>query len=577
MDEMKEKKVEAGEEFNILWDKIKDEAQVAFKGAPNDINWHMISIMFMRGLLLSSSSSAEQSSAAHDLLSTIPNMTLLFGALRDTPLYLQVQGESVIPAWKHSANACLDNMLNPETRGNDVYPPYLVTHPLDQSITKLITKNMITLGFHHGALIPMPGAGKIGITTMIKMWLNDFYPLPLTHKKYKAHGLSLDPAVAVMHDVAHRELDNRTFEVSQAVLNRLKQAASAGKSVRGCAKLAAIHMVERYRQFNAILLAYVEEKERILIVDLRKTQHLAEEARKIAELEPKRCYNIGVAALFEVFHEQYAFNAKVLEAETFADAMIRLCGTEEAMSPLHVAEGASVAGGGEIPELDKRKTAKFNELRTYFNPSSDLTDREIVEVIMDRTLASVGIYPAQGTQSAALAPITLRDYRKNIDEETISIYKGDVYTQISFDVLSTGEAVEIKVPTTRFLVETAKDENAVLRLTGQDVAETALEAETLKSSEKSETERQVEVWYGKVKDGTRRMVAGLRNDVLQHAPHEAMLYYDRLVCSQNAQWAAKLAPDGVLAPSMTTPVFTTVITPLTVLAPSAGEEYATAP
>jgi hypothetical protein len=137
--------------------------------------------------------------------------------------------------------------------------------------------------------------------------------------------------------------------------------------------------------------------------------------------------------------------------------------------------------------------------------------------------------------------------------DTLHVNRGAVYTEIFFDVVN-GKRVKIQVPTAHYLVNTAKDENAVLGLVGQKVSEANVPTneqrqdlreadETIKKVALKRTER----WLTEVEARTNTLVSGLTADVLAHVPAEARTAYNRLVAAQNDEWT-RFMPSVALIP-----------------------------
>lgn len=520
----------AGDEFNTLYDNIYAEAQEAARNPLTEIKWYLFEAMFLRGLLLASGGGSEE---ARDLLSTIPDMECFFGALRDTPAYLRGGTGEKVPAWKTGLTAMLVNGGDDDTRGADVKKREVNFEGV-QCKYKDVKEELRRHGLHAKIYLPLVDLGKIGITTLTKMWLHMVFGVPLTYGEYKAHGIDLGTTVGALHDEAHGIVDNRRREVMQATINRLKKVVVANKPVKRALPLAARHMVERYNALNETLLVYIEAKERIAIAELTAAIALAPDnkddgTRKTAEIAARRKYNMGVAALFHALHEVYAMEASVLEAPTLAEAITQLC--QNATS--------------------KEEGAEFDELETFINPSSDLTDAEIFERIKRRKLASVGIYIPY--KSGEPAPTTIGGYVSNLDLDSVRVHRGPVYTKVTFDT-NAGQAVKIQVPTTRYLVNTAADENAVLALVGQKVPEVVVDIDTLSVLPRDHTDRiatlaQVQGWLAAVNTRTNAMVAALTADVLANLPAGTLARYDALVASQNAEWEAAY-PTVITAPAL---------------------------
>lgn len=510
----------ASEEFNTLFENMWEEAQQAAKEKLSDLNWHMIQVMFIRGLLLASGEGEE---GARDLLSIVPETELFFGALRDAPTYLRTVGEPILPAWKHSAKACLHNMHLPDTKGKDVHLPYVQMGNLNWNITDEIEKTASRLGLHENVSLPMLDCGKIGITTIMKMWLHHVFPVPLTYGEYEAHGIKLGAAVGAEHDEAHGNVDNCRREMMQFIVNLLNNVLKAGKPVKKAIPLATQQMVDRYQAFNRVLLAFIDAKERTAISELQAAMAIAPEDkdnvdRKAAEKLARQKYNTGVSALFQALHEAYAMKANVLETPTFAEAIAKLC------------ENAKASQDEEF--------SQFDEFQTFFNTSSDLTNEEIFEKIKTRTLASVKIYP--GYNGSTPAPTKIGEYVDHIDLESLKVNRGPVITEVRFDT-NNGQTVKIQTPTTSYLVGTIRDENAVLGLVGKKVPDITLDMEVLRALPKDAPERveallQVKTWIDTIVANVNEMVTGLGADVLANTPEELIAEYDALVATQNIEW-----------------------------------------
>lgn len=509
-------------EFNALFKNMWEEAQQAAQGKNSDLNWHMIKVMFIRGLLLAS---GEGDEGARDLLNIVPGTELFFGALLDTPSYLLEDGEAMRPAWEHSSKACVHNIELIDRKNKDRFKRHPQPGFVDWDVVSAIAREIKHTKVFGEVELPMVGFGKIGITTLLKTWLNHVFVLPLTYGEYEAHGFKLGAAVGAQHDDSHKDIDNREEQVIQAILNRLNTAYQAKKPVRKAVPLATAHMVERYRMFNEVLLGFIEAKERVVIEKLHAAIALApgdknDVNRKAAENLARQQYNTGVAVLFQVLREEYAMKANVLEASTFEEAIAALC-----------------------DNVGKPDTGEFDELRTFFNARSDLTDAEIFEKISGRTLESLKIYPAYDPSKAS-HPVTVGEYVDHIDMESMEFRRGPVVTEVRFDTLA-GKSVVAQTLTTHFLVNTARDENAVLRLVGRGVTE--LDWDTLRSLPASNVAgrtmalEQVKTWLDAIDQNTKEMVTNLEADIREHAPEGLIAMYNQLVATQNAEWNATVS------------------------------------
>jgi hypothetical protein len=362
----------------------------------------------------------------------------------------------------------------------------------------------------------------------------------------------LGAAVGALHDWAHGKLDPRRHEVYQSIMNRLKTARAAGKNIKSLMPLATQHMVERYNTLNNTLLLYVENKERIVIDKLNAALALAPDdknnsARKAAETLARKEYNIGIAALYETLHEQRTMNSSVFDAPTFAIAMNRLSGipaTPPAAAESSTSNPATATTKSEAEIENEKHMTEFNFLDTYFTPESDLTDEDIIDKIKDRTLASIGVYPCyeapKDPKATYKAPTTIREYEDKFDFTTATISRGRVYTEVNFDYIFTGKRIKIQLATTRYLVNTARDENAVLGLIDQKVDESILDTVQnmyrTNALSKEAALSEIEKWYTEVNIQTKTMLSNLEADVLAHTPEGAISTYDDLVKRQDADW-----------------------------------------
>ncbi len=518
------------EEFLSLWKNILSEARSeASKEDLGDVNWNMIEAIFIRGLLLASNGTV--SDAAKDLLGEIPDMELFFAAQEPTPLRFLKSGETRLPAWKHSAAACIKGKKDIDRNVNH---PYLLVYPLHQSVEKRIRAAADRLGLRGNVFLPIPGLGKIGITTILEMWLHHAYPLPLTYQKYTAHGLSLLTAEAAAHDKAHGSVDNRRFEVLNAALNLLKTAPERGVIPENI-DLATRIAVERYQAFNDVLKLYLQVKKENLIKGAASGVSVSiapagdgsvavgiDVGGAAAKLRARQEYNAGVAALFEALHEAYAFRANVLEKTTFVEAMAQLCAN--ATTPSEV--------------------LRFNELNTLFNPQSDLTNAEIIAAVGNMPVSRTGVYvpvPVVIGDAAAAAVQTIGQYPR-FDLARATIKRGDVYTTVSFNDTNTGELVTLKSATAKYLFETAKDQNALLKLIGREVEVPVIAALPVGDAGRAGVEAEVAAWLTEVGTRTNTIINGLVADMQQPGMDNAISAYDELITRQNAAWAARFAP-----------------------------------
>jgi hypothetical protein len=430
-------------------------------------------------------------------------MAIFFGALANTPRFLLGMGGEAIPAWQHSAVACLSNADNGTTRGSMVYKPFLNAHPLGGNLIKIIKREADRCGLHRNVFLPIPGLGKIGITAILEMWLEHVYPVPLTYGSYQAHGIELGSAVGAMHDKAHGIIDNRRFEVMAAIVKILQMIGRDGKDVMRFLPLATQAMVERYTAFNSVLRSYVRTKK------ANFTSRSQRDAAARAE------YNGGIAPLFMLFHEKYSFRANVLEETTLEGAVAKLC-----------ANGSSI---------DDHAEREFDELGTLFNPKSDLVDEEIIAIVGRRPLPSVNIFPT--LEAGVAAPVTIGDYFAKLGNWSVS--RGRVYTEIRFNELATGKEVKVQVTTARYVFDSAQDHNKLLKLVGlevptPDIHFTRLAALEINHADRTAARDQVKTWITEIGARLNAMTARLKDELLSHVSGPIAEGYDHLVARQNA-------------------------------------------
>jgi hypothetical protein len=166
------------------------------------------------------------------------------------------------------------------------------------------------------------------------------------------------------------------------------------------------------------------------------------------------------------------------------------------------------------------------------------------------------IYPAPDS-SKTTHPVTIGDYLEDIDMESLEFRRGPVVTEVRFDTLA-GQSVVVQTLTTHFLVNTARDENALLRLVGKGAPE--LDWDTLRALPTSDVEgrndalAQVKTWLGTIDENIREMATSLGADVLANTPVDLIARYNALVAAQNAEWdAVHPANEPVVIPSFVVP------------------------
>ncbi|MCX7342632.1 MAG: hypothetical protein NT128_00580, partial [Proteobacteria bacterium] len=123
-----------------------------------------------------------------------------------------------------------------------------------------------------------------------------------------------------------------------------------------------------------------------------------------------------------------------------------------------------------------------------------------------------------------------------------TVRRGDVYTEITFNDKNTGEHVTLKSATAKYLFETAKDQNALLKLIGREVGVPVVDAALPAAEGRIAYQAAVAAWFTEVGARTNAMINGLVADMQQPGMDNAISAYDELITRQNAAWAVRFAP-----------------------------------
>ncbi|MCX7342697.1 MAG: hypothetical protein NT128_00915, partial [Proteobacteria bacterium] len=185
MDGLKITRADETKEFKKLWDDIYAEATKASETDLEQFDWRLIKVIFIRGLLLASGKIIED---VEDVLSKVPGTKIFFAAMST----VTSGTDTTIPAWQHSSALCIANLVALKTKPTRMQKIKTADGTDDDTI-ELIIDTANYLGLREGVFVPISDLGSLGITAILKMWLNHVYPVPLTYGTYRAHGLELNP------------------------------------------------------------------------------------------------------------------------------------------------------------------------------------------------------------------------------------------------------------------------------------------------------------------------------------------------------------------------------------------------
>lgn len=469
-----------------LWTAIYEEGEKFAKSDIRSFDWKIIKIIFARALLLASD---EVTGDTLDVLGTISGTQFLFAAIEHTD---------------DSFESCLRNLKNAgAVKGlKNLKIPTHISVETVVFIDELITE----MGMPTSVYIPMVGLGNLGITAILKMWLEHVYPVPLTYGSYRAHGRDLGPIVGAIHDFAHGNVDNRRVAVLQAIINLIP----AGKVEKSTIMLAAEHVLRRYLAINAIFQKYVSYKGDQLIAELKAVED--DDIRKLAKIKTaKQRYNVGIGSLFYALHEKYALTADVLGKHAF--------------------EGA-IAAFFKNATLDQ---GVLVDLETLFNPKSDLSDEEIIEIIKDIPLRKIGIELCG----------TVGSY-KDFDMSDPKVVRRDVHTVISFPYKSVASASKtITITTNAYKFDVYDDCNIMLQLIGQavdkpDIDMAAMRELPIAHQERTLSKQKVVAWEIEIDSRLKKMMEDWVKDLISSPVADDIAAYDELLIAQKTKWLKQL-------------------------------------
>lgn len=265
-----------------LWQPIYDEARNI--ESPTD---DQITALYMRAWLLSVD--GEISEAFKDLVNGdtkfLPVIQIMYKALtifRDA-----------YPHWKISTELCL-----------------LEERPLDPEkaeILRRIEKELLAHNIPPDIMIPMVGAGELGISTLVDMWLVQRFPLPMGIS-YRAHNIDLNTAEAAIHDLVHKQLDVRKEALVTLIQEKLR-------TLPHDLPLITRYKAERYHMVMDVLKAYRDKQQKQFLNNFKKAKGNAEK-----EEAARKAYDHGIAPLFIALHEANALGMNVFEADSLEGA-----------------------------------------------------------------------------------------------------------------------------------------------------------------------------------------------------------------------------------------------------------------
>ena len=515
MDGLKDTKKDPTDEFLSLWDSIYVETKEISEVDIRFFNWRIIKTIFIRGLLLASGEMIEDIEAVEDVLSKIPGTQFFFAAIE--PVRSSI--DTMIPAWKHSSAACVANLAKPKIKGANMPKLQFDPHFIDAEKVAFVKQIAMESGLRESIFVPIHNLGSLGITTILKMWLNHVYPVPLTYGKYHAHGLELGPVIGAIHDLAHGHVDNRRISVLQAILNLLK-SVPAEKINNAAIKMATNHMVKRYLALNEIFKGFVAYKEATLLEELKNIARLEiSDPSKSAKIKTaKQKYNCGIAALFYALHEKYAVTPKVLGKDTFAEAIEQF-----------------------YANTTKRRESTFVDLETLFNPKSDLSNEQIITAIKSIPLSQIGV-SFDGAETIGEHP--------HLGIESATVTRKNVHTEIVFSDKSTEKTIILTIPTARYEFATYDDENTLLKLVGNEVPKPEIDLEAMQllpvgHAQREAAKQQAIAWITAIDTEIATMMGDWVADLTQSTIVSEIDKYDSLVAEQNAEWKRLFQTSGL--------------------------------
>ncbi len=279
--------------------------------------------------------------------------------------------------------------------------------------------------------------GKIGLTTIILMLLEDMHNVSFSTQSCCAHGLRMSPRDFMVHDCGHYRLSASRVHAKSWAGKLAKTLIDEEKlDYKQATDIASLLTLQRYNQAKKAVLTLMRnaaEAYRAVVVD--ETQGVEE--RRSA----KQSYNARIAALFYASHETSYIDTTVLNATSETEAaralfeqVVKSHSEEDPIDKLdpfntHPVTGASIISEGERDVLIDGLSVK----RKRSGPE-------------EKTFGAM---------------------RPNLLELTVST------TPLMFTIrgiLTDGKEVNTRKPTIRSIYGDALDENALLRLAGIRIA-----------------------------------------------------------------------------------------------------------
>lgn len=304
-------------------------------------------------------------------------------------------------------------------------PPPMYYFGLSQAARNNIKEGLVAVS---PIAVPYLG-GKIGLTTIILMLLEDMHNVSFSTRSSVAHGLKMSPRDFMVHDRGHYRISGSRVHAKSWAGKLSKTLIDEEKlDYKQATDIASQQTLYRYNQAKKAVLTLMRnaaEAYGAVVVDETK----GVEERRSA----KQSYNARIAALFYACHEVSYIDTTVLNATSETEAARALF---EQVVKSHPEEDP-------IDKLDPFNTHPVTG-------ASIISDRKKHALISDfiGSLSEEGEYP-------------------NLLELTVST------TPLMFTIrgiLTDGKEVNTRKPTIRSIYGDALDENALLRLAGIRIA-----------------------------------------------------------------------------------------------------------
>lgn len=272
-----------------LWQHIHDEGRSIESPTENQI-----SALYMRAWLLSVD--GQISEEFKELLIDVEELPI--AELMYRALSIDENGQA---RWKISTDACLN------TAPTETKPDYVKS-----AILPTLKKH----NFPQKFIIPMVGAGVIGISTLVDMWLARTFPLPMG-MAYPAHGVTFNKAEAAIHDMIHLQLEDAENTIELMMKLSLSNYPEWSQSPYYWEALENIlpHKMARYHSIMGILRNYRDHCQRIFIQAFKQAN--SEEERTTA----RKYYSAAITPLFILLHEVDALGASTFNKDTLEDVL----------------------------------------------------------------------------------------------------------------------------------------------------------------------------------------------------------------------------------------------------------------